>query len=409
MSITANVQDTEHALSPTKRDVVILGAGPYGLSVAAHLAERGLKIAIFGKPLQLWREHMPEGMFLRSYWWATNLADPQRHYSFEKYFQEHGKRGHDPLSRETFVKYGLWFQQHAVPQVDETYVEHITRQNDFFFVKLVDGRVIQCRIVVMAPGLNYYVYQPDEYRHLGTHLVSHTSKFTNFQQFAAKKVVVIGGGQAALENAALLHESGANVQVVTRRNVRWLPADDTTQKRRLVDRIRRPQAGTGPGWLDWRLEHFPYEFWRMPRAKKDTMLRNTYTPAGAHWLRDRIEHKVELLEAQHVQKVQETDTGVELLLSNDQRVTAEHIMLGTGYHIDVKMLPMLDASLVNAIETYQDAPVLKQSFESSVPGLYFVGISAVSSFGPLFRFVIGAKPASQQVTRSVTRALSHVK
>src|SRR5690349_15469958 len=68
-------------------DAVVVGAGPYGLSVAAHLLGRGLKIAVFGKPLQLWRDNMPKGMLLRSYWWATNLSAPLKKYRLAHYFQ----------------------------------------------------------------------------------------------------------------------------------------------------------------------------------------------------------------------------------------------------------------------------------------------------------------------------------
>src|SRR5689334_6173865 len=121
--------DTQPILSTsssTKRyDVVIVGAGPYGLSIAAHLQAYGVKVAIFGKPLQLWREHMPRGMLLRSYWWASSLSDPARHHRIEDYLQEIGQPGIDPLPMETFTAYALWFQKHVVPHVDETYVSGI--------------------------------------------------------------------------------------------------------------------------------------------------------------------------------------------------------------------------------------------------------------------------------------------
>ena len=140
---------------PATYDVVVVGAGPYGLSVASHLLQRGLKVGIFGKPLSFWREHMPEHMLLRSYWWATNVSDGQRRYGLERYFQETGQQALDPMPIETFIAYGLWFQQRAVPNVDETYVKCIERAEQHFTVTLQDGRVLQCRAVVMAPGMRY--------------------------------------------------------------------------------------------------------------------------------------------------------------------------------------------------------------------------------------------------------------
>src|SRR5437016_3390041 len=166
MSISVDVQKVESSVPVTHYDAVVMGAGPYGLSTAAHLRGRGLKVAIFGKPLQLWREHMPKGMFLRSYWWATNLSDPEKKYGLKQYFEAESQHESYPFPIETFIDYGLWFQKHALPDVDETYVTTIERKDGQFLVTLVDGRVIQAPAVVMAPGLKYYIYRPAEYDHM---------------------------------------------------------------------------------------------------------------------------------------------------------------------------------------------------------------------------------------------------
>jgi len=145
-----------------QHDVVVVGAGPYGLSTAAHLRGQGLNVAIFGKPLGLWRDNMPTGMLLRSYWWATNLSDPSRQYGMAHYFTIHDQEAPDPLSRETFIDYGLWFQKYALPDVDETYVDSIEQTGEQFELRLKDGRIVWSQAVVMAPGLSYYVYCPTE-------------------------------------------------------------------------------------------------------------------------------------------------------------------------------------------------------------------------------------------------------
>jgi len=402
ISVNANVpQSSTLAVS---HDVIVVGAGPYGLSAAAHLRESGLKVAIFGKPLGLWRDHMPEGMLLRSYWWATSLSAPRGRYDFAQYFREHGQKAYDPLPRETVIDYGLWFQKHAVPELDETYVKSIMRESERFRVELEDGRVLQSRAVVMAPGLHYYVYSPDNYSHLSKELVSHTSEHKNFDQFAGKRVLIVGGGQGALETAALAHESGVEVQMVSRHTIRWIPTPEENPS--LIQRLRNPQAGTGPGWFDWTIEHMPYYFQSLGRLKKDQLLAGvgSFGPMGAHWLRDRVVGKFPLYEKQTVQGIKEVDGCVQLTLSNGQKLEGDHVMLGTGYHVDVKKLPMLDPSLVAEIKTYQNAPVLNSWFESSVPGLYFMGISSLSSFGPFYRFVVGTKAAARRVASGVGRA-----
>lgn len=391
-------------------DVVVVGAGPYGLSCAAHLQERGLQVAIFGRPLNLWREHMPQGMLLRSFWWASNLSDSSHRYGLEQYFQEQNLQGVDPFPMETFIDYGLWFQKHAVPNVDETYVKTIEQRERQFTLTLADGRMLQSRAVVMAPGLHYYCYCPTEYSHLPAELVSHTSNHASLDRFAGKKVVVIGGGQSALETAALLMESGAQVQIVSRSPLIWIPGD-VMAERNLIKRIRAPKAGISPDWFSWTIEHFPYAFQGLPRSTKDRLLRGRgrYGPLGACWLKPRIEGKAIIHEQLRVQKIKETDDSMALTLSNGKILKADHVILGTGYQVDIKRLPMLRTSLLSTIETYHGAPVLNHRFESSVSGLYFVGFSSVSSFGPLYRFVLGTQAAARRVASSVARQAAHTK
>lgn len=56
--------------------VAIIGAGPYGLSIAAHLRAYGIPFRIFGAPLDSWRRHMPVGMMLKSDGFASSLSAP---------------------------------------------------------------------------------------------------------------------------------------------------------------------------------------------------------------------------------------------------------------------------------------------------------------------------------------------
>ncbi len=390
--------------------IVVIGAGPYGLSVAAHLLGYGLKVAIFGKPLHLWRDHMPRGMLLRSYWWAVNLSDPQKKYTVSHYLRLHGQDGPDPLPIETFIDYGLWFQKYSVPNVDETYVGCVERKDRHFEVRLVDGRVIQSPVVVMAPGLAYYTYRPTEYSHLSAELVSHTSDHYTFDGFAGKRVAVVGGGQSALEMSALLYEHGADVDMVARRNIVWL-AGDSLKDRTIMKQIRYPKAGIAPGWFNWALENLPYEFQRLPRETKDTLLRGRgrYGPAGAAWLRPRVMGRVRLHELQQVEEMKEVDDGVALMLSSGKTLKADHVVLGTGYRVNISNLPMLHPSLVSSVQTYYNAPILNNRFESSVSGLYFVGISSVSSFGPFYRFVVGDDAAARRVAGAVARQVAQRK
>lgn len=410
MSVSLDVHKREGSIPTAHYDVVVMGAGPYGLSAAAHLQGRGLKVGIFGKPLQLWRENMPEGMLLRSYWWATNISDPHKKYDLEHYFKAEGKYPSDPFTIESFIDYGMWFQKHAVPNVDETYIDVIKRKGQEFELTLVDGRIVKSQAVVMAPGLAYYVYRTPEYNHLPVENVSHTSNHYTFEGFSGKHIAIIGGGQSALETAALAHESGAQVELITRSPIHWL-SGDSLKNRTLAKRIRYPKAGIAPGWVNWGFEHLPYAFQRLPRDKKDRLLRGRgrFGPAGAAWLKDRILGRVTMHESQPAKEVKEVDGEVELTLSNNETLRVEHVILGTGYQMDIKRLPMLHSSLLESIETYQGAPILNNRFETNVPGLYFVGFSSLSSCGPLFRFVVGTDAAARRVAGAVARQVTQVR
>src|SRR5579883_1961274 len=233
--------------SNAEYDVAIVGAGPYGLATAAHLADRGLNVIVFGKPMQLWREQMPQGMLLRSFWWATNISDPKKKYGLDRFCAIRNQSPSDPMARETIIDYGLWFYRHAIPNTDQTYVRAIEQKDGLFILTLEDERKITSKAVVMAPGLAYYIHQPPEYSHLSSDVVSHTAAHRSFGRFAGKSVAIIGGGQSALETAALAHESGAHVHLVTRSPLVWIQDPAAFPKHRpLLDRLCRPKAGIAP-------------------------------------------------------------------------------------------------------------------------------------------------------------------
>ncbi len=383
-------------------DAVVVGAGPYGLSAGAHLRGKGLRVAVFGKPMGMWRDNMPEGMILRSHWWATNLSDPRRKYGFARFFDQSPTyaRGY-PQPVQAFIDYGLWFKERAVPDVDETYVSSIERQGNRFLLTLADGRLVDAGAVVMATGPRYYATRPQPFTDLPRELVSHSSDHANFRCFAGKDVVVIGGGQSAIESAALLHEAGARVEVVARRRIWWLGADPG-EARTLLQRLRAPNAGVAPGWKNWVLDHFPYLFFRLPQRRKDNWNSN-YESGASHWLRDRVIGKVVLHEWQTVTSAVPTNGKLDLAILDGAKLSVDHVVLGTGYKVDVSRLTMLHPSLRAGIQTNNEIPVLNHWFESSVPGLYFIGLTSLRAFGPVYRFVAGAPAAARRVARAVAR------
>ena len=402
MSFVKETKVPRQSMPAAPYDAVVVGAGPYGLSTAAHLIRRGLKVAVFGKTLEFWRRHMPKGMLLRSHWWATNLSDPAGDYSFDRFFHESRYKPCYPVPIDAFIEYGLWFQRHAVPNVDETYVTSIERGDGQFLLTLADGRVLRSAAVVMAIGLRYYAYQPEEFRGLPSEFVSHSSEHVDLDRFRGKRVVVVGGGQSAVEYAALLHEAGANVHLVSRRPVDWLPRDRFGE-RTFVERMRAPDAGIAPGWFNWILEHLPYLFHRLPQSTKDRAMVVHSKAWGAEWLRDRVLGKVTLHEGCTIASIGVSNGAADVTVSSGDRIRADHVIFATGYQVDLSRLPMIDPALRARIKTHKGSPVLSDSFETTVPGLYFVGVSAWRASGPLYRFVLGCKAAAPCVARSIMR------
>jgi cation diffusion facilitator CzcD-associated flavoprotein CzcO len=408
MSVVSDREQLQQSTSIASYDVVVVGAGPYGLTAAAQLLGRGLKVAIFGKPLELWREHMPKGMFLRSHWWATNLSDPQKKYSFDRFFRQFGYKKVYPVPAERFIDYALWFQENAVPQVDETYVSSVSREGNQFLLTLEDGRKVRSKAVIMAIGLYYYANWPEEYKGFPPELLTHSFDHKDFSPFKGKTLLVIGGGQSAVEYSALLVESGAKVHLVSRRPIHWL-APDRAHERSLWEKIKAPDSGIAPGWKNWALEYLPYMFYLFPKERKERYIRNHYNAAAADWLRDRVLGKVFLHEGQRIQEMHVADGGMDVTLKNGEQFHVDHVMLATGYEVNLERLYMIDPALRAQIKTDRGVPELSHWFESSVPGLYFIGLTALHDFGPLYRFVVGAKAAGERVAAAVARHVARVR
>jgi len=345
---------------------------------------------------------MPEGMLLRSYWWATSLSDPAHKYAIKQYFAQKKLEPVNPLPRQTFLEYCSWFQKNAVPNLDETYIANIERKDHHFLVTLEDSRIVESKAVIMAPGLHYYFYCPPEYAHLPSSLVSHTADHADLSIFAGKRVAVIGRGQGALENAALLHELGADVCVISRSPLRWLPGGNGKYPT-WIQSLRSPRAALGNGWKNLFIEKFPYIIYHIPYDTRYRVFDHHHGPIGAYWLKSRIIGQLPVKEQVQVTKVEAIDNLARITLTNGEVLEVDHIMLGTGYRTDVKRLPMLDASLRNSIVLTDGFPVLNTSFESSIPGLYFVGFSSLRSFGPFFRFVAGTEAASRRLSKAVAQ------
>ena len=398
-----------------KRDtdcqVAIIGAGPYGLSAATHLRAKNVETRIFGKPMEFWERHMPQGMFLRSGPHASNLGDPQSRLNLASYRSIHGLPYSKPVPIEHFVGYGHWFQKQAVPDLDSRTISQLAPNGRGFHVRTEDGEEFHAQRVVVATGISLFAHRPPEFAHLPSALVSHSFDHADLSRLAGKRVVVLGAGQSALESAALLHETGAQVEIIARAANRYMlpdfsPGALSKSIRSFLSPIARPPFDImGPRFLSWLLA-WPRMYRRAPRAVQEFLTARAVRPAGASWLTTRLA-PIPMTTGCRITGATATGSQLKLVLSDGTERLVDHLLLGTGYRVDVKRYGFLAPALRDALNTRDGYPVLNVGFESSIPGLHFLGTPSAASFGPLYRFVVGSKYAARELTRVIVATNGH--
>ncbi|HEV2274221.1 MAG TPA: FAD-dependent oxidoreductase, partial [Acidobacteriaceae bacterium] len=314
-------------------DVAIVGAGPYGLAATAHLRTvRGLEVRTFGEPMSFWQRNMPKGMLLRSNWTATQIADPHRSLTLETFRSVSGNHLAPPVPLDRFVQYGMWYQQQAIPDLDRRKVLRVESTPRGFRLGLEGGETLNCRRVIIAAGIEAFAWRPPEFRELPPDLASHASQHRDFGSFSGKRVLIVGGGQSALESGALLHEAGAEVEVVSRSShIHWLGGYlSKTLHHRLGHFTRNllyAPTDVGPAGLS-QLMARPHLLRRLPRQLQNKLRRRAVRPAGARWLVDRL-RDVPLHLGCSVVSAGVTGECINVRLSDGRELTVDHVLLGT--------------------------------------------------------------------------------
>jgi FAD-dependent urate hydroxylase len=380
-------------------DVAIVGAGPYGLSAAAHLRRRNIDVRVLGDPMSFWRT-MPIGMVLRSNWTATCIAEYTGQLSLDSFCAATGARFSKPIPLDRFVEYGTWVQGQVAPDVDRRVVRTLDKEGNGFQLRLEDGHELSARRVVVAAGIASFPNRPSVAAHLPAELVSHTSDHRDLSKFAGARVLVVGGGQSALESAALMHESGANVEVAVRADhLNWLSGGKYHRVLGRYTPIAYAPTDVGPMGLS-RVVAVPDFFRRLPRAIQDPAAYRAIRPAGAAWLIPRL-RDVPMRMNRSVASLATPHGQVEVTFADGDTLTVDHVLFGTGYRVDIARYPFLAPALLAGVKRIDGYPLLRRGLESSVPGLHFLGAPAARSFGPIMRFVSGGWYAAQTLAQRV--------
>jgi len=340
-------------------------------------------------------------MLLRSPYVASNIADPRGDLTLDDFASDSRQSLPRPLALERFVDYGRWFQQQASPQLDSRRVARVDRNGHGFKLEFAEGEPLRAVCVVVAAGIMPFAWRPLQFRTLPPELASHSCEHREFSRFVGRRVVVVGGGQSALESAALLHEAGAEVEVVVRSPRIYFLRRGHGFVHRLgpLTRLLFAPAEVGPAGVS-RIVSEPAWYRRLPRFLQDRFSVRSLRPAGAAWLQQRLEH-VPVRTSTHVLSARELNGEVELTFAEGTRSWCDHVLLATGYRVNIADYPFLPSELLDRIDCVGGYPRLSRSFESSLAGLYFLGAPSAWSYGPLMRFVAGTEFAAPMLSRGI--------
>ncbi|MGW7018139.1 FAD-dependent oxidoreductase [Streptomyces decoyicus] len=394
--------------------VVVIGAGPYGLSTAAHLRGRGLNVRIFGSPMASWAEQMPAGMLLKSPPSASVLSASKPGFTLADYCAQEGEgvlTVHDRVPAELFVRYGRWFGRQLVSEVENVRVLGVERQGDAFHLKLASGEELRAGAVVVASGMDGFAYVP---RQLAAVVpdgpsergpVSHSSHHADLGRFAGRNVVVVGAGQSAQESAVLLHEAGAEVRILARAPRLVFGAGPTGGPQ------WQPDTPLGRSWALYAVVHRADAFRLLSSAARLRLVRRAlgpfgpFGPFGSWWLKPRLEGVVPVLGGRDITAAVARGDQIVLTTRDMQGrthvVETEHVLAATGYRARLEALDFLAPAILARLTRTGPFPRLDAGFGSSVPGLYFTGFAAAATFGPLLRFTCGTRFAAPRLAAAV--------
>lgn len=376
-------------------DVAIIGAGPYGLSSAAHLRALGLEVRVFGEPMEFWANGTPPGMLLRSPRAASTISDPNSALTLEEYEKATGTTRVERLPKDTFVEYGRWFRARLGPVLDQRNVSRLCRDGAGFKLFLTGGEVVSSGRVVVATGIAKFKNVPGPFANLPIERVSHCYDGRPFSQMG-KRVAVIGAGQSAIESAALLVEAGFSVELIARITMlRWIGMHRRLHQLGPISKMLYSKHDIGPIGIS-RLVAYPKLMYRIPMGVKDSIRKRAVRSAGAPWLIPRLDG-VTITTSRSVVSAAEVDGELQLKLDDGSERRVDHVLLGTGYRVDISKYEFLCESLLKEIQQLDGYPDVSAGLSTSVPGLHFTGAPAARKFGPLLYFVTGTDFASREL------------
>jgi thioredoxin reductase len=368
--------------------------------------------------MHTWMTQMPRGMHLKSEGFASSLYDPESSFTISHYCQERSIPYADigmPVALQTFIDYGLEFQRRFAPELENKLIRSVERVEGCFRIVLDDGEHVSARRVVVAVGVSHFGYIPPVLAALPSEFATHSSRHSTMQSVKDWEVAIVGAGASALDLAALLHEAGASVQLIARKSAIRFHDPPSKKPRSFAEQVCHPMTGIGPGWKLSFCAYSPWAFRYLPEAYRLRAVRQLLGPAPAWFIKEQVVGKVPFHLGNDVVGAKVAGGKVHLDLANAdpanvgaarRRLAVDHVIAATGFKVDLQRLKFLDVGVRSTLRVVEQSPVLSSDFESSVPGLYFVGTSAASTFGPLMRFAYGARFTARRISTHLAKTAS---
>ena len=378
--------------------LLIIGAGPFGLAMSAHAKYLGIEHVIVGKTMEFWKEHMPEGMLLRSD--SRWHLDPENEHTIDKFLELNGLTYNDvePLSVQFYLSYVQWFIEKKQIEVFETYVQKLEEDTDGFKAYLDNGITIHAKFVVIAIGLQYFKFLPGSLlKDLPQGSYTHSCDFVDMKSMKNKRVLILGGRQSAFEWAALLHEAGAKAVYLSYRH-------DTPQF-----------TQSDWAWINPMIDHIaeePLWFRELPLQEQENISKKLWAEGRLKlepWLAKRIKKDtIKLLPSTRLLSCVRIESGeLKIMFDKAPNITADHIILATGFKVNIHNVPFLrEGNILAKLSVRNDFPEIDEYFQTNITGLFITSMAAGQDFGPFFGFTIAVRTSAKLIGKCIMESLS---
>lgn len=344
--------------------VLIVGAGPYGLSLANYLTEQGQEFKIIGKPMELWREHTFSDAYLRSDMATSEISHPDNKFSLETFRTKAGIKSESASERvsvKEYRRYIDWVLGSISYTVQQEYLSELTKEKDHFIAELESGTQIRAKQVVIATGVAHHLKVPEAFSDARD--VIHSYFTREIEALRGKKVLVVGAGQSAAEAMEICQLNDNQVHWYSRKEPRYYsePLDL-------------------PKWIFNLVVKSAGFFRRLPHM----VIKNMFSIFSATTMTPDNEEKL---------------GAISRFSSMPDLSEYDHVISATGYNYTLNHMKFLAEELRGSLEMRASMPRIDKNFMSSMRDLYFIGPATEMFFGPPMKFMIGSKYVAPRLSK----------